>query len=176
MFVAFVALALDGCARGADPLLALLGEARAHVYHRPAPELRAAVQAELLAEGYTVEPTSDDGLVGTGWKMLIDGRELGTFRDRDVALVKRLTAHHCRVEAMRMTMSTLGSDTGHPLEMLVPAAVDSKANSACCRASSPRARTASPPVTADARVTEPTIAVFLAPRCPRRVIAQRAGL
>lgn len=108
---------------------AVLARAGTFVYHRPAPEVRAAVQAELSAEGYTVSPESGDGLLRTDWKMLIDGREFATFRDRYVVLVKRLTDHHCRVEAVRITMSTLGADTGHPLKMFVPADVNSKTNS-----------------------------------------------
>jgi len=105
---------------------AMLAEAGTHVYHRPAPELLAAVQAELADEGYVVGPVMEDGLVRTDWKMLIDGREFATFRDRYVVLVKRLTAHHSRVEAVRITMSTLGSDFTRPLHMFVPAGVNAR--------------------------------------------------
>jgi hypothetical protein len=121
------ALAAVGCAPVARPLPpALLEEAGTHVYHRPARDVRAAVQAELASEGYVVAPVSDDGLVRTDWKMLVDGREFATFRDRYVVLVKRLTPHHARVEAMRITMSTLGSDFTKPLHMFVPADVNDK--------------------------------------------------
>jgi hypothetical protein len=132
LLAALVALAGGaGCAPGPEAKVpvALLAQAGAHVYHRPAPEILDAVRAELVAEGYTVEPGSTDGLLRTGWKMLIDGREFATFRDRYVVYVKRLSPHHCRVEAVRVTLSTLGVDTGHPLKMLVPAGVNSKTNS-----------------------------------------------
>jgi hypothetical protein len=111
-------LVLPGCA-GAS-LGAKLEQAHAgvHVYHRPAPEVAAAVRAELAANGFTLDPASDDRLISTQWSWPLEDDQFVSQGERYVVLVKRLTAHHCRVEAVKFTMWTGGLETYHPLSPL----------------------------------------------------------
>lgn len=118
-----LAFATAACAPApaADARLALVqARAGAHVYHRPAPEIAAAVRAELSAEGYALLAEEQDGLVRTEWRYLIDGKEFATVRDRYLVLVKRLSPQHCRVEAVRIAMSTLGAESSKPYHLMVP--------------------------------------------------------
>lgn len=106
---------LAGCA-GGRPTADALAEARTgmYVYHRPAAEVRAEVQALLREEGFTLVPTDDGPFVHTQWKRIFGDEDFATTSVRYVVLVKRLTAHHCRVEAMRLVRNTIGMETYHP--------------------------------------------------------------
>lgn len=122
-------LAVSGCAASSSEArrqTLLEARAGAHVYRRPAPEVATAVRAELEAEGYHLLAAEEDGLLRTEWKFLVDGAEFATARDRYVVLVKRLTARHCRVEAVRVSLSTLGSESAKPYHMMVPPGIAQK--------------------------------------------------
>lgn len=111
----------SGCiGRRADRETLLHAQAAVHVYHRPAPEVAAAVRALLVEKGFALTPSSNDMWLRTQWKRTIDDDEFASFRERYVVFVKRLTAHHCRVEAARFTLTTVGMETYHPLSMSKP--------------------------------------------------------
>jgi hypothetical protein len=104
-----------GCAPGKPPVAALVeARAAAHVYHRPAPEVAGEVEALLKARGFQLSPIHRGQLITTQWKSLIDDEQFATSQERYVILVKRLTAHYCRVQAVRLSASTLGMETYHP--------------------------------------------------------------
>jgi hypothetical protein len=113
--------ALSGCAGalGSSPSKKLeQAHAGTHVYHRPAPEVAAAVRAELEAEGFTLDPVSDDRLVSTQWSWPLEDEQFVSQGERYVVVVRRLTAHFSRVEAVKFTMWTGGVETYHPLKPL----------------------------------------------------------
>ncbi len=107
---------LAGCARSSPGDVLVQAHAGIHVYHRSAPEVAAAVRAELEARGFTLDPTSDDQLIGTQWRWPLEDEQFVSQGERYVVLVKRLTAHHCRVEAVKLTLWTGGLETYHPLK------------------------------------------------------------
>jgi hypothetical protein len=111
--------ALPGCAGavGQSPADTLAqAHAGIHVYHRPAPEIAAAVRAELAAEGFSLDSASDDRLIATQWSWPLDEDQLASQGERYVVLVRRLTAQHCRVEAMKLKVWIGGLETYHPLK------------------------------------------------------------
>jgi hypothetical protein len=95
-------------------------QAEAHVYHRPAPEIAEEVRRLLVGRGFALTAASDDHFVRTQWKRIIDDDEFASVRERYVVLVKRLTDHHCRVEAVKFTVTTVGMETYHPMSMSKP--------------------------------------------------------
>jgi hypothetical protein len=116
MVTAGLLCALPACATGpslADKLVQ--AHAGIHVYHYAAPEVAAAVRAELSAEGFTLDPASDDRVISTQWSWPLEDDHFASQGERYVVLVRRLTPHHCRIEAVKFKMWTGGLETYHPL-------------------------------------------------------------
>jgi hypothetical protein len=108
------ALALvSGCA-GSMP--DRLREARtgAYVFHHPAPDVESTARALLEDDGFHLKPARQSGIVRTEWKPIIDDEQFATTFERYVVVIKRLSPEHCRVEAIKMSVSSLGMETAHP--------------------------------------------------------------
>ena len=107
-----------GCAgAGLRRQQAIETEAIAHIYHRPAPDVAAEVRRLLSDTGFSLTPDSDDTFVRTQWKAVIEDDEVASLYERYVIRVKRLTPHYSRVVAMKVSLTTVGMETYHPLRL-----------------------------------------------------------
>ena len=109
-----LALALTtGCA---GSMTARLQQERtsAYVFHRPAPDVEATARRLLKDSGFVVLDADRPGIVRTKWRAILDDEEFATEYERYIIVVQRLTREHCRVGALKLSLSTLGMETAHP--------------------------------------------------------------
>lgn len=78
-----------------------------------------AAATRLLGErGFRFKPVSVGGpatMLRTEWRAILDDEEFATAYERYVIQVKRLTKEHCQVQALKVSVSSVGMETHHPL-------------------------------------------------------------
>jgi len=108
------ALALvSGCA-GSMPERLREAWTGAYVFHHPAPDVESAVRKLLEDGGFQLLDAYKGGIVRTTWRPIIDDDEFATAFERYIVVIQRLSPEHCRVAAIKISVSTLGMETAHP--------------------------------------------------------------
>ena len=97
-----------GCA-GSLPDRLLDARTGAYVFHHPAPVVESTARALLNDNGFYLIAVDKGGIIRTSWRPVIDDDQFATTFERYVIVIKRLTPEHCRVEAIKISASTLGS-------------------------------------------------------------------
>ena len=113
--LAFAALT-GGCA-GSMPERLLKARTGAYVFHHPAPDVESTARALLTDCGFHLIAADQGGIIRTSWRPIIDDEQFATTYERYIVVVKRLSPEHCRVEAIKLSVSTLGMETAHPYSL-----------------------------------------------------------
>jgi hypothetical protein len=85
-----------------------------YVYHRPQAEVIAAATRLLAEQGFRLKPLNNGGMLRTEWRGILEDEEFATAYDRYLIQIKRLTPEHCRVQAVKVSVSSVGMETYHP--------------------------------------------------------------
>ena len=107
-------LACTGGCAGSMPERLLQARTGAYVFHHPASDVESAARALLTDDGFYLIAADKGGVVRTTWRPIIDDEQFATTYERYIIVIQRLTNEHCRVEAVKLSMSTLGLETAHP--------------------------------------------------------------
>jgi hypothetical protein len=110
----FALLALTGGCAGSMPDRLLQARTGAYVFHHSAPDVESKARALLEDKGFYLLAAYKGGIIRTTWRPIIDDDQFATTFERYVIVIQRLTSEHCRIEAIKMSMSTLGMETAHP--------------------------------------------------------------
>src|SRR4051812_34793495 len=103
----------SGCAASMSERL-LQARTGAYVFHHPAQDVESAARALLTDDGFHLIAADKGGVVRTTWRPIIDDDQFATTFERYIITIQRLTKEHCRVEAIKVSVSTLGMETAHP--------------------------------------------------------------
>ena len=107
-------IALTGGCAGSIPERILQARTGAYVFHHPAPDVESAARKLLEDKGFYLIAADRGGIIRTTWRAIIDDDQFATSSERYVIVIQRLTREHCRIEAIKMSASTLGMETAHP--------------------------------------------------------------
>jgi hypothetical protein len=110
--LALCALTL-GCA-GTSRAQLLELHVSSHVYHRPQSEVIAAATKLLGEQGFRLKPFNNGNMLRTEWRGILEDEEFATAYDRYLVQIKRLSPEHCRVQAVKVSVSSVGMETYHP--------------------------------------------------------------
>lgn len=106
-------LALAGCATSMPERL-LQARTGSYVFHHSAQDVESKARALLEDKGFYLIAADKGGIIRTTWRPIIDDDEFATTFERYVIVIQRLTKEHCRIEAIKLSASTLGMETAHP--------------------------------------------------------------
>jgi hypothetical protein len=108
-------LLLLGVACAPSRATLLQRRATTYVFHRSADELSLAVTAYFDERGFDWDAPRPDGLRRTAWKQVYGEAEFASVLERYFVLVRARGPTHATVEVVKLSRTTAGMETYHPV-------------------------------------------------------------